>query len=59
MADERDNKNAQGLENLSVSPSRRPAGSPPSGPPEGHASDEGAAGTPGGEPVEDQQIPME
>ena len=60
MASEHDKKNAadnEGLANLSVSTSRRPAGSPQGGPPEGQASEKGAAGTPGGEPLEDQQIP--
>ena len=62
MASEHDKKDVaenQGLANLSVGTSRRPAGSPPGGPPEGHASERGAAGTPGGEPLEDQQIPDE
>ncbi|WP_336485251.1 hypothetical protein [Methylobacterium nigriterrae] len=62
MADERETKptdDREGLADLSVGTSRRPAGSPPGGPPEGRASREGAAGTPGGEPLEDQQAPRE
>ena len=60
MVDEQGQKKAsdeQGLANLSLNTSRRPAGSPHGGPPEGNATKEGAAGTPGGEPLDDQQIP--
>ena len=62
MMDEHSRKKAsdqQGLANLSLNTSRRPAGSPQGGPPEGSETEEGAAGTPGGEPLEDQQIPKE
>ena len=61
MANERDRNAAedQGLANMSVNTSRRPAGSPPEGPPEGHAGPAGGAGTPGGEALDDEQIPEE
>ena len=47
----------EGLAHQSVGTSRRPAGAPPGGPPEGRAGKKGPAGTPGGEPIEDQQAP--
>ncbi|UMY16307.1 hypothetical protein MMB17_16485 [Methylobacterium organophilum] len=47
-----------GLADLSVNTSRRPAGSPAGGPPDGRSEGKPAAGTPGGEPMKDQQAPQ-
>jgi hypothetical protein len=49
----------EGLADQSLGASRRPAGTPAGGPPEGRASAEGAAGTPGGEPLADEQAPRD